>query len=233
MKYVAYYRVSTKTQGASGLGLDAQGDCVVCRVEAQGGELIGEFTDVESGKNDFRPQLNAALDLAKKHNATLIIAKLDRLSRSVAFIMKLRDSGVKFEACDLPDFNTLTVGMFATFAQYEREKIAERTKAALDARRKDLGEWRKSNLSDAARATAFEMRMINRENNWDVQRAEGFAKMYLENIGNGGVKKSLRELAAYLNENGFKAAKGNEFTAMQVKRLLDRVALNLTYLTNK
>jgi DNA invertase Pin-like site-specific DNA recombinase len=225
--------VSTKAQGASGLGLDAQNVCVVCRVEAQGGEVIGEFTDVESGKNDFRPQLNAALELAKKHNATLIIAKLDRLSRSVAFIMRLRDSGVKFEACDLPDFNTLTVGMFATFAQWERDKIKERTKAALDARRKKTGEWRVNNLSDKARATAFEMRMINRENNWDVARAEGFAKMYLENIANGGVKRSLRELASYLNETGFKTARGNEFTAMQVKRLLDGVALNLTYLTNK
>lgn len=233
MKYVAYYRVSTKAQGASGLGLDAQGGCVACRVEAQGGELIGEFTDVESGKNDQRPQLNAALALAKKHDATLIIAKLDRLSRSVAFIMKLRDSGVRFEACDMPEVNTLTVGIFSTFAQWEREKIAERTKAALDARRESVGEWRVSNWSDATREAAFEVRMINRDNNWDVNRAECFAKMYLENIGNGGVKKSLRELAAYLNETGFKTARGNEFTAMQVKRLLDGVALNLTYLTNK
>lgn len=227
MKYVAYYRVSTKAQGASGLGLDAQGGCVACRVDAQGGELIGEFTDVESGKNDQRPQLNAALELAKKHKATLIIAKLDRLSRSVAFIMKLRDSGVKFEACDLPDFNTLTVGMFATFAQYEREKIAERTKAALDARREDVGEWRVSNLSDATRAKAYETNARKAVENVNNRRALKVIEWAISTSKEQGERLSLRFIADSLNESGFLTSQGSAFTAMQVSRLIKRAKIEI------
>jgi len=227
MKFVAYYRVSTKAQGASGLGLDAQNDCVVCRVEAQGGELIGEFTDVESGKNDQRPQLEAALELAKKHKATLIIAKLDRLSRSVAFIMRLRDSGVKFEACDLPDFNTLTVGMFATFAQYEREKIAERTKAALVARRENVGEWRKSNLSDAAREQAYETNARKAVENVNNRRAIKVIEYSINFLRARNERISLRVIADVLNESGHVTSQGSEFTAMQVSRLIKRAKIEI------
>jgi DNA invertase Pin-like site-specific DNA recombinase len=227
MKFVAYYRVSTKAQGVSGLGLDAQNECVVCRVEAQGGEVIGEFTDVESGKNDQRPQLEAALELAKKHNATLIIAKLDRLSRSVAFIMKLHDSGVRFEACDLPNVNTLTVGMFATFAQWEREKIADRTKAALKARREKTGEWRVDNLSDAARAKAYETNARKAVENVNNRRAIKVIEYAIYNAKEQGVRPSLRFIAHVLNLSGHVTSQGSEFTAMQVSRLMKRAKIEI------
>jgi len=138
-KYVAYYRVSTQRQGQSGLGLDAQQAQIQTCISD--GELINSFTDIESGRKANRPELDKALAFCKKENATLIIAKLDRLSRNVNFIFSLRDSGVKFKACDLPDFNTLTLGVFASFAEYESEKIKERTKAALQAKLERDGKW--------------------------------------------------------------------------------------------
>jgi len=119
-KYVAYYRVSTQRQGQSGLGLEAQKEEIQRTIS--GKELIKSFTDIESGSKANRPELDKALAYCKKEDATLIIAKLDRLSRDVSFIFNLRDSGVKFKACDLPDLNTVTLGVFASFAQYERDK---------------------------------------------------------------------------------------------------------------
>ncbi|WP_460673874.1 recombinase family protein [Larkinella ripae] len=128
-KYVANYRVSTAKQGRSGLGLDAQKAAVAGFVKDA--PIIDEFIEIESGKNNQREQLQQAINAAKKHGATLIIAKLDRLSRNVAFIFALRDSGVNFQCVDLPEASTLTVGIFATLAQHERELISGRTKAAL------------------------------------------------------------------------------------------------------
>ena len=123
-KYVAYYRVSTDKQGRSGLGLEAQRACVVARVHL--GHLIGEYTEVVSGRarRTKRPELAKAIEHAKKEGATLIVAKLDRMARSVSFLFDLRESGVKVEACDQPEFNTLTLGIFATMAQYEAELIS-------------------------------------------------------------------------------------------------------------
>jgi len=134
MKYVVYYRVSTKEQGKSGLGLEAQ-KAEVNRFLKEDDSIIKEFTDIDSGKNDNRVELQKAIEHAKKENAKLLIAKLDRLSRSVSFIFQLRDSKVDFVCCDLPDANTLTIGIFATMAQHEREVISKRTKAALAARK--------------------------------------------------------------------------------------------------
>jgi DNA invertase Pin-like site-specific DNA recombinase len=119
-KYVAYYRVSTQKQGNSGLGLDSQRqqvqsfvNCTTC--------IIAEYTEIESGKNNNREQLLAAIATAKKEGAKLVIAKLDRLSRNANFIFTLRDSGVDFVCADMPDANTLTIGIFAVMAQHERE----------------------------------------------------------------------------------------------------------------
>ncbi len=218
MKYVAYYRVSTKAQGASGLGLEAQNTCVECRIDSIGGELVGEFTDIESGKRDDRPQLKAALEVCKREGATLIIAKLDRLSRSASFIMALRDSGVKIEACDLPDFNTLTLGIFASFAQYERDKIAERTKAALAAKKEKVGKWKRGdNLTDAARSKAWEANKRKARVNVNNRKAAALL-VHLNVPGN-----SLRMIAESLNDAGFTTSTGKQFTAMQVKRLIDRM----------
>lgn len=129
--YIAYYRVSTKQQGASGLGLDSQKEAVKRHTENCGACILAEFTEVESGKKNDRQELQKAIAAAKHQGATLLIAKLDRLARNAAFIFTLRDAGINFICCDMPDANTLTIGIFATLAQYEAELISSRTKAAL------------------------------------------------------------------------------------------------------
>jgi DNA invertase Pin-like site-specific DNA recombinase len=169
--YVSYYRVSTDAQGQSGLGLESQQHAVEAFISSKGEDarLLASFIEVESGKRDERPQLAAALAYAKCKKATLIIAKLDRLSRKAAFLLNLRDSGVDFEALDCPQMNTLTLGVMAVFAQHEREVISARTKAALQAAKargvklgnpqgaKAFGDKRGMNsTTDAARAARTE-----------------------------------------------------------------------------
>ncbi len=131
MRIVAYERVSTARQGASGLGLAAQRQAIETYATARHAEILARFTEVESGRCPDRPQLARALHLAKVTGAVLVIAKLDRLSRNAAFLLALRDSGVKFAAVDLPEANDLTVGIMALVAQQEREAISRRTKKAL------------------------------------------------------------------------------------------------------
>jgi DNA invertase Pin-like site-specific DNA recombinase len=133
MKYVAYYRVSTDKQGRSGLGLEGQQAAVRQYLGNKGWPPIAEFTEVESGKRNARPQLAAALNHCKLMRATLVVAKLDRLSRNAAFLLSLRDAGVEFVCCDNPEANRLTVGILAMVAEDETVRISERTKAALQA----------------------------------------------------------------------------------------------------
>ena len=127
--YVAYYRVSTDKQGQSGLGLEAQQAAVASYRDS----IIAEFTEIESGKVDQRPQLALALEQCRKHNAAILIAKIDRLSRDAAFLLALRKAGVDIVAADMPHAGTLEFGIRAVVAQHEREEIARRTKAALAA----------------------------------------------------------------------------------------------------
>src|SRR5579863_5949935 len=145
-KYVAYLRVSTAKQGRSGLGLEAQREAVRQFVVGRGGKIIApEFVEVETGSRNDRPELDKALKRCRLTGATMVVAKLDRLSRNAAFLMTLRDSGVDFVAADLPEANTMTVGVMAVVAQHEREAISHRTKAALAAARargKTLGGFR-------------------------------------------------------------------------------------------
>lgn len=133
MKAVAYYRVSTAAQGRSGLGLEAQKASVADLARQRGLTLLAELTEVESGKRNDRPVLAQALHHARLTNAVLVIAKLDRLSRNAAFLLTLRDSGVRFLAADVPDANDLTIGVLAVIAQAEREATSRRTKEALAA----------------------------------------------------------------------------------------------------
>ena len=130
-KFVAYYRVSTERQGTSGLGLDAQRKAVQTHLQSQ--EPLTEFTEVESGKKSDRVELTKALDLCRSTGSTLVIAKLDRLSRNLKFIVDLMESGVDFVCCDLPQANRLTIHIMAVMAEHEREMISQRTKAALAA----------------------------------------------------------------------------------------------------
>src|ERR1700726_1905798 len=132
-KFVAYFRVSTDRQGKSGLGLDAQRDAVMTYLNGGRWTQVEEFTEIESGKDNDRPERKRALAACKRLKAKLVIAKLDRLSRNLAFIATLMDSGVEFVAVDNPHANKLTVHILAAVAQHEREIISARTSAALKA----------------------------------------------------------------------------------------------------
>lgn len=219
-RYVAYYRVSTQKQGKSGLGLEAQQAAVLGF--AKDAEIVAEYTEIESGKKNQRAQLLATIDHAKQKGATLLIAKLDRLSRNASFIFALRDSGVQFQCVDLPDANTLTVGIFATMAQHEREVISSRTKAALDARLERVGEWRKSGRAFQDPDVLQRAKEANRQRgatNPNNRRAISLITL-LHQSG-----RNLVQIAAYLNEAGFTTAMGKRFQAVQVRRLLDRAGL--------
>lgn len=133
MKIVAYIRVSTARQGHSGLGLEAQRKAIEGFAKKRNGRVVQVFKEIESGKHNDRPELAKALHLCRVTGATLVIAKLDRLSRNATFLLTLRDSGVEFIAADMPDANRLTVGIMALIAQHEREAISKRTKEALAA----------------------------------------------------------------------------------------------------
>ena len=132
-KFVAYFRVSTDKQGVSGLGMDGQAAAVARYVAGVGGEVVDVFREVESGKRDDRPQLEAAMERCRRLKATLLIAKLDRLARRVSFITKLMEGGVEIVACDMPAANKAMLQMMAVFAEFEHDQISERTKAALAA----------------------------------------------------------------------------------------------------
>ena len=153
---IAYYRVSTKKQERSGLGLEGQKAAVAHFVGCQGAEVLAEYTEVETGKRSDRPALAKAIAQAKRSRATLVVAKLDRLARNVAFTSALMDSGVDFVACDNPHANRLTIHILAAVAEDEARRIAERTKAALEAAKRrgvKLGAARPEcrNLTDSAR----------------------------------------------------------------------------------
>src|SRR3954447_16143600 len=133
MRVVAYYRVSTAAQGRSGLGLEAQRNAVARFCQGRSCEVLGEYLEVESGKRNDRPELAKALHHAKVTGATLVVAKMDRLSRNAAFLLTLRDSGAKLVAADNPDVNDMTVGILAVVAEEERKAISARTTEALQA----------------------------------------------------------------------------------------------------
>lgn len=214
-QYVSYLRVSTAKQGTSGLGLEAQRAAVAAFLN--GAPLLAEFVEVESGKKDRRPQLDAAIAAAKAKGAVLVIAKLDRLSRNAGFIFALRDSGADFICADMPDANTLTVGLFAVLAQHERETISKRTKDALAAK-KARGEkmGTPANLTEAARSEGLQARQRNaRENASNRQAAALIVSRRAQNA-------SFNRIAFELNSLGFKARRGGTFNQKQCKLLYDR-----------
>ncbi|RYE51672.1 MAG: recombinase family protein [Hyphomicrobiales bacterium] len=221
-KHVAYYRVSTAKQGRSGLGLDAQRKAVADHLNGGDWELVGEFTEKESGKaQDNRPKLIAALRQCRLTGATLIVAKLDRLSRNAAFLMTLRDAGVSFVCADMPDANTLTIGLMAVMAQHERELISQRTRDALAAakvRGVKLGGHRGHVLPshDAAKASAKVRTEQAQERATDVYSA------IVEARGAGAT--SLRQIAAALIDKGIPTPRGGaSWQAVQVKAVIDRI----------
>lgn len=222
MRAVAYYRVSTAAQGRSGLGLEAQRKAVEQFCQSRGAEMLSEFTEVESGKRNARPELAKALHHAKVTGATLVIAKLDRLSRNAAFLLQLRDSGVKFIAADMPEACDLTVGILALVAQQEREAISQRTKVALAAA-KDRG----TKLGNPNGAEA--LRRAGRGNRAAVEALKEAADRHaadlapvIEQMRSEGIR-SLAGLAGALNERRMMTARGGRWHASSVRNLLARL----------
>src|SRR6202043_3604360 len=214
-KFIGYFRVSTDRQGKSGLGLDAQREAVMNYLNGGRWTLVDEFTEVESGKRNDRPELEKALTACKRQKAKLVIAKLDRLSRNLAFIATVMDSGVEFVAVDNPHANKLTIHILAAVAQHEREIISARTSAALQAakaRGKRLGNPK---LADARRHAAAARR----------ERADRYSANVLpviREIQASGVK-SIRAIARALAARGVPTARGGSSTAVQVSDILERV----------
>jgi DNA invertase Pin-like site-specific DNA recombinase len=214
-KAVAYYRVSTQKQGQSGLGLEAQKAAVHSYATGRY-ELIAEFTEVESGKKTNRQQLAEAMGVCRATGATLLIAKLDRLARNVAFTSAIMESGIKFTAVDMPDANNLTIHVIAAIAQHERELISKRTKDALTAakvRGQELGNL--DNLTDTGRAMGRAVVQQKAVDNYALVTG------YIVTLRDMGL--TLRKIAGRLNVEGHKTAKGKEFTATTIKRILDRL----------
>lgn len=157
-RYISYLRVSTQKQGVSGLGLEAQRAMCEQFVRSKGGEIVREFCDVESGKSRTRAELWRAIEYAKSESVPLVIAKLDRLARDVEFTFKVMNTGIEIHFCDMPVVNTMILGVFASVAQYEREQISTRTKAALRAK-VDRGEtWARNTDTTAARTASCKSR---------------------------------------------------------------------------
>lgn len=219
-RYIAYYRVSTARQGRSGLGLDAQRTAVHTYLNGGAWELVEEFVEVESGKRADRQQLAAALAACRLHRAVLVIAKLDRLARNVAFVSALMESGVEFVAVDFPSANRLTIHILAAVAEHEARMISDRTKAALQAAKArgiSLGGFRGGMATDDARARSRAARASQAD-----RRASDLAPIIRAAQASGA--SSLRAIAAQLDQRGITAPRGGSWSAPQVRDVLVRIA---------
>lgn len=217
-QFVAYYRVSTARQGKSGLGLDAQKKAVADFLNGGSWQLMAEFVEIESGKADDRPQLEQALAMCELSNATLVVAKLDRLSRNLAFLARLQESGARFVAADMPEANELTIHIMAAVAQAERKAISKRTKEALaaaKARGVRLG-GNRGNLEDLRKGPAKSAEVRGRQ----ARERALKVRRQIEVITAGCEGASLRQIAAALNHRGITAPRGGKWHAAQVKAVL-------------
>lgn len=242
-KFVAYLRVSTAkqglgTDGVGGLGIDAQRETVRQYVARHGGKIIApEFVEQESGKNDARPELAKAIERCELTGATLLVANLSRLSRDIVFLFTLKKNGVPFVAADVPEFNTLTLGVMASVAQYERELTSTRTAAAMQAsqaRRKAAiarGETDKDGepirLLGGYRANAADIRDYREQGVEAVKTkadcaAEKKRKMIESFLAQ---RMSLNAMAAQLNEDGIETRRKGMWTATSVKHVILRLKL--------
>lgn len=229
-KYVGYIRlsidptrkgISKNMERPEALGLDAQRQTLAqCTA---GGTLLNTYVEIKSGKGragENRPILEDAIAHAKSAGAILIVAKLDRLARDVEFIFALQNSGVKIQACDLPEFNTLTLAIFAAFAQYERERISERTAAALKVKRERTGEWRVGGITNEARELGIEKIKDKAKSNQNNRRAIELIKA---KISGPITAEDLRGIA--------ERAKQIAPRKMTMKEVYSRIYINQLYRT--
>jgi DNA invertase Pin-like site-specific DNA recombinase len=218
-KFVAYLRVSTARQGKSGLGVEAQRDSIANYVASVGGKIVAEFSEVESGTHNDRPKLAAALAACRLHGgATLIVAKLDRLARNVAFVSRFLESGCEFVATDFPQANRMLLQMMSVIAEYEAKLISQRTTAALAAAKRrnvklggDRGnilaiQRKGSRAGNAVRSAVA------------AQRTADLAPVIADLRAAGAT--SLAQIAAGLNQRGISTARGGEWSPVQVMRVI-------------
>ena len=210
-QYIAYMRVSTKEQGDSKLGLEAQEKSVNDFAAREGGIIISQYRETESGRKDQRPALLKAIDESKRTGAQLLIAKLDRLSRNAKFIFLLRDTHVDFVCADMPSANSVTIGIMAVLAQDEAERTSQRTRdalAALKARGVVLGNPNIASFAKKGNQVMNANRTVQQTANSEVlgliliKRSEG---------------KIFAKIAKELNEANFRTTYGKEFTADNVR----------------
>ena len=218
-KFISYIRVSTDKQGKSGLGLEAQKKAIEDYLNGGKWKLLQEFVEIETGKNNERIELRKALKQCKMTGATLIIAKLDRLSRNLAFIGAIMESGVEFIACDMPTANKFTIHILAAVAEHEAAMISARTKVALaaaKARGKKLGNSRNLSKVAAAKGRIAGVRALQ-------VKADSFAKDIFPVI-NEFKGMSLHKIASELNERKVLTARGKAgtWTATAVKNIITR-----------
>lgn len=217
-KYVAYYRVSRKTQQISGLGLAAQKSTVTKFVESNNGTLISEYTEVETGTNKReRIAIHQAIEEARKQDAVLVIAKIDRLARNVSFVSSLMDAGVEFVACDMPSANNFTIHIFSALAEQEAKLIATRTVLSLqELKLKGVKLGTPKNLTQEARNKGLQVIKNNAAINSNNRQAQSIIVSCKEK------GMTYREIASHLNELEFKTRYGNEFYPLTVQRLYKR-----------
>jgi DNA invertase Pin-like site-specific DNA recombinase len=218
---IAYYRVSTGKQGKSGLGLEAQEEAVKNYQKDCAGRILATYKEVESGKRADRPELLKALAHAKRSGAVLVVAKLDRLARNVAFLSAIMDSGVDFAACDQPHASRFTLHILAAVAEHEAKMISERTKAALAAYKRRgglLGGSRPEcrNLTDAARECGI--KHSNETNH--AKAVESYSDLLPTMLEWREAGQTLQEIAAILNEQGHTTRRGKPWNHVQVMRVL-------------
>jgi len=208
--YIAYYRVSTERQGRSGLGLEAQRAAVAQFVTARGGSIVAEFTEVESGRKSDRPELAKALAECRRRKVTLVIAKLDRLARNVAFVARLMDTGVPFVAVDMPTADRFMLHVYAAMAEEEARRTSARTKAALAAA-KARGVVLGQNIGELV------ARQIADANTFAISMAPAICDLRAEGY------TTVRALTGELNRRSVPTAKGGRWDVRTVHRLLKRI----------
>ncbi len=223
MKLVAYYRVSTERQGKSGLGLEGQVAAVETYAKATGAIIVRSYQEVETGKRSDRTELQKALADCKRSKARLVIAKLDRLARNVAFTANLMESGVDFVACDNPHANRLTIHILAAVAEDEAKRISDRTKSALavyKARGGKLGAARPDGHKLDAAASAKGRQQASQALKTLADEAYADLGVMMTELRDAG--HSLRQIANRLNKEGHTTRRGRPWNQVQVKRVLER-----------